>query len=111
MDIDQQFFSIVEQLGPMGDIKLSSFEAHPAVDSRRCGCGSEEDACCSTTTQQPTFLTSFPGLVDKELAAAERVAARPGPADQQPTPYPKWDATSRVWWMWDHEQGAWVRRD
>lgn len=49
MNFDREFFSIVEQLGPMGDIKLRSFDSHPATvkgfDSR-CGCGNDNSTGC-----------------------------------------------------------------
>ena len=50
MDIDREFFSIVEQLGPMGDIKLRSLDSHPAWVQRpanSCGCGNDsQGGCC-----------------------------------------------------------------
>lgn len=52
MDIDQEFFSIVEQLGPLGEIKLRSLET-PAASGQACGCGPKDESggCCSSTPE------------------------------------------------------------
>jgi hypothetical protein len=42
LNVDKEFFAIVEQLGPIGDISLRSFVSHPATGSvmqeQSCGC-------------------------------------------------------------------------
>ena len=53
MDIDQEFFSIVEQLGPLGELKLRSLET-PANPGQACGCGPKDEqsgGCCSSTPE------------------------------------------------------------
>ena len=68
MNVDQEFFSIVEQLGPMGDINLQSFESHPATRRRavRQESGdrgsSSASACCSTENNASSCESSFPAL-------------------------------------------------
>ncbi|HEX2053588.1 MAG TPA: hypothetical protein VHJ78_07695 [Actinomycetota bacterium] len=113
MNIDQEFFSIVEHLGPIGDIKLRSFIAHPAIEGgppSGCGCGSDESACCSTGAAEPTTSLSpaVPGLIPPQDAVPQPEAqSGQAPADPAVTPYPKWDPASRAWWVWTGE--GWVK--
>lgn len=121
MNIDQEFFSIVERLGPMGELTLATYEPHPAAgtyahpSSDGCGCGNEEEGACCSTGQQNQGLkvgTSFPGLTPGGVESRPGTApgrAAAGPADRRITPFPKWDPATRAWWVWDESAGAWTK--
>jgi hypothetical protein len=108
MNVDAEFFNIVKEIGPLGDIDLASYESHPATSSNEssaCGCGtSSEDSCCSTDTA--VAPPTAPGLGEMNPAA---VQAPEGPDDRRVTLYPKWDPGTRAWWVWDDAQARWLK--
>jgi hypothetical protein len=101
MNVDLEFFRIVEELGPLG-----SFESHPSTSKRMpeaksCGCQTlEGSACCSTPSRNP---------VESAWSKVTFAPSAGGPKDQTITPYPKWDPVTRTWWKWDESISGWVR--
>lgn len=97
MNVDQEFFRIVEELGPLG-----SFELHPSptpvkTESNGCGCSTDKDTgCCSDPAQNAWSKVTFAGSAG-------------GPADKRITPFPKWDPQTRAWWVWDQSKGSWLK--
>lgn len=99
MNIDQEFFRIVEELGPLG-----AFESHPSTSRKLpqaggCGCKSEMtedgDGCCSNPADSAWSKVTF-------------APSPEGPVDQRVTPFPKWDPQTRAWWVWDESRGNWL---
>lgn len=102
MNVDLEFFRIVEELGP-----LDSFESHPSTRRRvpeqsSCGCQAEDSSasCCSTPTRNP---------VESAWSKVTCAPSTEGPKDQTITPFPKWDPSTRAWWIWDESKGNWLR--
>ena len=103
MNVDQEFFRIVEELGPLG-----SFESHPSTSRRvpeagGCGCKTENDegsGCCSTPAKT---------AAENAWSKVTFASAGEGPADQRITPFPKWDPATRAWWVWDESKGSWLK--
>jgi hypothetical protein len=111
MNVDVEFFNIVNELGPLGDIDLASYESHPATSSKDqmssgCGCGTGGgDSCCGGTGTALAPPTA-PGLASPNAAAQ---SAPYGPDDRRVTLYPKWDPGTRAWWTWDEAKATWVK--
>ena len=117
MNVDREFFSIVEQLGPIGDIDLQSFESHPAIRTlpradEGCGCATRAgESCCSSDKELPSAGSGgFPAICRpaEPTGPAEGTTGN-GPANPTVTPYPKWDPETQAWWSWDSARGGWFR--
>jgi hypothetical protein len=97
MNVDQEFFRIVEELGPLGSFEIPSSSSEQAPESGGCGCRTEkESACCSKPAENAWSKVTFAG-------------SDGGPADKRITPFPKWDPQTRAWWVWDESKGSWLR--
>lgn len=99
MNVDEEFFRIVEELGSLG-----AFESHPSTarqlpQAGGCGCSDQngvKDGCCSNPAQSAGSKVTF-------------APSSEGPVDQRVTPFPKWDPKTRTWWLWDESRGNWLR--
>lgn len=119
MNTDHEFFRIVSELGPMGQLTLESYEPHPAAGTyarptEGCCDPDEGSICCSVPQAEASSRVSgFPGLAPRLAgqpdAGGPVASAGGGPSDPRVTPYPKWDPATRAWWVWDESAGAWTR--
>ena len=103
MNVDQEFFRIVEDLGPLGSFELHQSTSRRVPEAGGCGCKTDDNdgsACCSTPART---------AAENAWSKVTFAAAPEGPADQSITPFPKWDAATGAWWVWDDSKATWLK--
>lgn len=99
MNVDLEFFRIVEDLGPLGAFESHPSTSRPVGDPDACGCETD-DGPASCSTKNP---------VESAWSKVTFALSGEGPEDRTITPFPKWDPATRTWWQWDESKGSWAK--